>query len=194
MIRSRKFQAWRVAEEVAMKRAVSVVFLPCVLFFLQFFLLSCVAEKTVPIPKAYGEGTVVAVWDLEDMSVTVHPTLGEMQEFFSARISETLSATGGFELVERQKLILALEELSLGSSALASESSRLEIGRVLGAQLMVFGGYQLIGKQFRVDLRMVEVASGVVLKAAESTVVSADMEGWLGAAEKAAVQLSASGE
>ncbi|WP_163337209.1 CsgG/HfaB family protein [Desulfopila sp. IMCC35008] len=177
-----------------MKRAVSVVYLPWILFFLQFVLLACVAEKTAPVPKTYGEGSVIAVWDLEDMSVTVHPALGAMQEFLSARISETLSTTGGFELVERQKLILALEELSLGSSSLASQSSRLEVGRVLGAQLMVFGGYQLIGKQFRVDLRMVEVASGVVLRAAESTVVSADMEGWLGAAEQAAVQLIPSGE
>ncbi len=177
-----------------MKTSVNTLSLSCVVLLLQFFLLSCVAEKTAPIPKTYGEGSVAAVWDLEDMSVTVHPALGEMQEFFAARVSQTLSTAGGFELVERQKLILALEELSLGSSALASESSRLEIGRVLGAQVMVFGGYQLIGKQFRVDLRMVEVESGVVLRAAESTVISADMEGWLGAAEKAAMQLVASGE
>lgn len=177
-----------------MKTSMNTVLLTFALLLCQFFLVSCVAEKTVPVPRTYGEGSVVAVWDLEDMSVTRHPALGEMQEFFTARISETLSTSGGYELVERQKLILALEELSLGSSALASETSRLEIGRVLGARLMVFGGYQLIGKQFRVDLRMVEVESGVVLRAAESTVVSADVEGWLGAAENAAVQLITSGE
>lgn len=181
-------------KEAEMRLSVNTVGFSCAVFVLQLFLLSCVSEKTVTSPRSYGEGSVVAVWDLEDMSVTAHPVLGEMQEFIAARISETLSSTGGYELVERQKLILALEELSLGSSTLASESSRLEIGRVLGARLMVFGGYQLIGKQFRVDLRMVDVESGVVLRAAESTVVSADMEGWLHAAEEAAGQLIQSGE
>lgn len=176
-------------KEKARKAALFCTALLCFLI-----VASCGGQKAAYTPKSYGEGSVVAVWDPEDFSITEHPALGEMQEFFAARISETLSAAGGYELVERQKLLLALEELNLGSSALASESSRLQVGRVVGAQLMIFGGYQLIGKQFRVDLRLVDVESGVVVKAAEQTVTSADIEGWLRAVEESAVQLISTGK
>ncbi len=163
--------------------------LKVILIFLLLLLSSCAEEHTPYIPVEYGIGSIVAVWDLEDLSVTNHAQLADMQEFLTAKIIETLKIKGGYELVERQKLILALEELSIGSSNLASETSRLEIGQILGAQLMVFGGYQLVGEQLRIDLRMVEVASGVVIKAAEQTTAAADISGWLKAAEEVAAQL-----
>jgi len=160
-----------------------------ILICLLLFLPSCAVEQTSYKPIEYGSGSVVAVWDLEDFSVTKHAALSDMQEFLTAKVIETLKTKGGYELVERQKLLLALEELSLGSSELASETSRLQVGQIIGAQLMVFGGYQLVDEQLRIDLRMIEVDSGVVVKAAEQTVTAADMSGWLKAAEDAAAQL-----
>lgn len=160
-----------------------------ILLCLLLFLPSCAAEQTPYKPVEYGSGSIVAVWDLEDFSVTEHAALSDMQEFLTAKIIETLKTKGGYELVERQKLLLALEELSLGSSELASETSRLQVGQIIGAQLMVFGGYQMVGAQLRIDLRMIEVESGVVVKAAEQTVTAADISGWLKAAEDAAAQL-----
>lgn len=160
-----------------------------ILLCLLLFLASCAAEQASYEPMKYGTGSIVAVWDLENFSVTSHPSLTDMQEFLTAKIIETLKIKGGYELVERQKLLLALEELSIGSSELVSEASRLKVGRILGAQLMVFGGYQLVGEQLRIDLRMIEVASGVVIKAAEQVTPAADISGWLKAAEDAASQL-----
>ena len=160
-----------------------------VLYCLLLFLPSCAAEQTTYKPIEYGPGTIVAVWDLEDLSVTNHSSLTDMQQFLTAKIIETLKIKGGYELVERQKLLLALEELSIGSSELSSETSRLKVGQILGAQLMVFGGYQLVSEQLRIDLRMIEVSSGVVIKAAEQITAAADISGWLKAAEDAASQL-----
>jgi len=76
----------------------------------------------------------------------------------------------GYQVVERQRLLFLLEELHLGSGVLADESTRLRLGRLCGARWMVFGGYQTIGGQARVDLRLVEVETGKVLKAAQRTV------------------------
>ncbi len=168
-----------------MKRYVS---LPLMLV-VACLLAACASEQEAYTPAHYGSGSRVAVWDLEDMSVTDNPMLGDMQDFLTARVIETLAEKGGFAVIERQQLLLALEELSLGSSALASEDSRLALGRILGAQLMVFGGYQLLGEQIRIDVRMVEVESGAIIKAAEHTASAADLEGWLKAAEEAALQL-----
>ena len=154
-------------------------------------LASCGSEQAVHkvARPTYGSGTIAAVWDLEDVSVVKHASLSAMQEFLTAKVIETLKDKGQYELIEREKLLLALEELNLGSSALASETSRLRVGEILGAQLMVFGGYQLVGNQLRIDLRVIEVETGTVIKASEQTTSASDVSGWLKAAEEAAVKL-----
>ena len=150
---------------------------------------ACASERVVFVPKQYGPGSVVALWDLEDLSIIENPVLTDMKDFLALTIIDTMKEKGGYEMIERQKLVLVLEELNLGSSDLADESSRLEVGKILGAQLMVFGGYQLVGDELRIDLRMVEVESGAVIKAEEITKKSADMDGWLKTAEEAALRL-----
>lgn len=153
-------------------------------------LSACGAERVAYVPKQYGPGSVVAVWDLEDLSIMENPVLRDMKDFLELTIIDTLREKGGYEMIERQKLVLALEELNLGSSELADESSRLKVGKILGAQLMVFGGYQLVADELRIDLRLVEVESGAVIKADEVTRKSADMDGWLKTAEEAAIRLT----
>jgi len=86
-------------------------------------------------------------------------------------------------------LVLALEELNLGTTSLVDESTRLQIGRIVQAQLMVFGGYQVIADHMRLDLRLVEVQTGKILKAAKQITSGTDMSSWLKAAAEAAAEL-----
>jgi hypothetical protein len=146
----------------------------------------CATSPTVYTPPAYSGGSVVAVWNLENLSVMDIPILNDANDILTAAVSETLKEKGNYQIIERQRLLLALEELNLGSSVLTDETSRLEVGRILGAQLMVFGGYQQVGGQFRVDLRMIEVQSGAVIRTGEKTVTATELSGWLQAAEDAA--------
>jgi curli biogenesis system outer membrane secretion channel CsgG len=92
-------------------------------------------------------------------------------------------------VVERERLLLALQELNLATTSLTDESTRLQIGRIVGAQLMIFGGYQVIVDKMRLDLRLVEVESGSILKAAEKTTSATDVSEWLRAAREAALEL-----
>ena len=153
-----------------------------------FFLIGCAGAPPAPERPAYGPGSVVAVWDMEDLSPinTGQPDLGE---FISATIIETLENRCKFRIVEREKLILALEELNLGSSALASEATQLRIGEILGARLMVFGAYQVIGDIVRLDLRLVEVERGLVVKTASNQVAASNLDARLKGAEVAAAEL-----
>ena len=153
-----------------------------------FFLIGCAGAPPAPERPAYGPGSVVAVWDMEDLSPinTGQPDLGE---FISATIIETLGNRCKFRIVEREKLILALEELNLGSSALASEATQLRIGEILGARLMVFGAYQVIGDIVRLDLRLVEVERGLVVKTASNQVAASNLDARLKGAEVAAAEL-----
>lgn len=164
-------------------------------FFLASLLLihsliaGCASQPVAYVPQTYGPGTVAAVWDLENLSIGNNPILDNLQDFFGVRVAETLSGQGDFVVVERQKLLLALEELHLGSSELVDESSRLEVGRILGAQVMVFGAYQQIGEQLRIDLRMVEVSSGALVSTAEQTTSAASASELLDAVGLAAGKL-----
>lgn len=160
------------------------------LFFLPLLLSGCAGtSSTGYTPKVYGSGSIVAVWDLENFSVEENRILDDLQEFLTAKVAETLKEQGGYVIVERQKLLLALEELSLGSSNLVDQSSQLRVGQLLGAQLMVFGAYQQIGEQIRIDLRLVEVETGAVIRSIEETTSASDASSLLAAAEAAALKL-----
>ena len=139
-------------------------------------------------PVVYDQGTTVAVWDLEDLNPTAggHP---DLSEFLSARVAATIKDKGYYNIVERQRLLLVLDELKLGSSMLADEATRLKLGQMVGARLMVFGGYLVFAGRMRLDLRLVAVETGGIIKTAEKTVSATDLNGWLSAAEAAATEL-----
>jgi len=139
-------------------------------------------------PDVYERGTAVAVWDLENLTPlnAPQPDLGEV---LSAEVIQILKEEGAWTVVERERLLLALEELGLGSGDLADEASRLRLGRLVGARLMVFGAYQVVQHEMRLDLRLVEVETGKVLKATEKTTSAGGLSGWLEAARYATAEL-----
>lgn len=132
-----------------------------------------------------GDGPcTMAVWEVENLGVS--GTMADLGGLMTARVLETLQASGRCALIEREKLTLALEELNLSAAQLADENTRLRIGRMAGARRMIFGGYQVWGDTMRLDLRMVDVESGAVLQAATQTASAADIPQWLEAAARAA--------
>ncbi len=156
---------------------------------LLFLVTGCATLPVKYTPGSYGRGSIVAIWDLENYSITRNAVLDDIQDFLTAKVAETLEQEGGYVLVERQKLLQMLEELHLGSSALSDKSSRLQVGRLLGAQLMVFGGFQKAGDQLRIDLRLVEVESGAVIRTGKRIAVASDISALLTTAEAVAREL-----
>lgn len=134
------------------------------------------------------QSPAVAVWDLENLNPD-EVIAADMGELLAAKVIEILKESGTLQVVERERLILALEELNLGSSKLAEESTRLKVGRIIGARYMVFGGYFIISGMMRLDLRLVEVETGRILKAAQKVTAAGDLNGWLKAAGQAAAEL-----
>jgi curli biogenesis system outer membrane secretion channel CsgG len=130
----------------------------------------------------------VAVWDLANLNPAeaIGPDMGEL---LAAKVMETLKESDAFQVVERERLILALEELARGSTSLVDEATRLRIGRIVGARFMVFGGYFVLGDMMRLDLRLVEVETGRIVKAAQKTASAGDLTGWLRVARQAAQEL-----
>jgi len=139
-----------------------------------FLALALTACASTPQAVVSESRPVVAVWDLEDVGplTKASPVLGEL---LSSEVLETIKQKGTYTVVERERLRLVLDELKLGTTSLVDESTRLRLGKLVGATLMVFGGYQTIGDTVRLDLRLVEVESGRTLKAVFKTAPAANV-------------------
>ena len=129
----------------------------------------------------------VAVWDLEDL--TDEGPLTHAGELLSAQIVDTLSKRGRYTVVERSRLIRILEEQNLSAASLADHQTQLRLGELIGAQFMVFGGYQLLGEKVRIDIRLINVESGRIFKAVSKVVNSTELQSLLDAAKSAAEEL-----
>lgn len=156
-------------------------------FILAAVLSGCAALRKGE-PAEPSADAAVAVWDLEDLSYESAP-FPDMSEMLSGQIIETIKQKSEHGVVERQKLLMVLEEQRIGSSSLAEESTRLRLGKLAGARLMIFGAYQVVGKVMRLDLRLVDVETGKVLAVSEKTTGALDLNGWLSAASHAAEEL-----
>ena len=154
---------------------------------LYLVIIFCTGFGTV-LPKIAGADGTIAIWDLEDLT-PVPSAATDMGEILSAKVIETFEGSGNYKVVERQRLLLVLEELNLGSTELTSDSTRLRIGRLIGARLMVFGSYIIINDKMRMDLRKIEVETGLVLKAISKTASGSDLTEWLRIAQEAAKEL-----
>lgn len=142
--------------------------------------------QTIPDQKTYLNS--VAVWDLEDYSRTeiLYHNLGEL---LSTKIIDVFNVSGNWTMVERERLNLALEELNIGTGALASDETRLKVGRLMGVRYMVFGSMMTYGDTMQLNLRMVDVETGRIIKTAEKTTDANDIAAWLEVAGAAANDL-----
>ena len=155
-------------------------------WWLLFMVCACAAgPSNMPSPHARWS---VAVLDYENLS-PLNTAQADLTDLLTAKAIETIEDDGRFDVVERQHLAMVLEELSLGSSLVADRQTQLKLGDITGAQLMVFGSYQVIENQLRLDVRLVEVESGRVINAVSHVAEEHNLPGWLDASAKSTAAL-----
>lgn len=112
-----------------------------------------------------GDDTLV-LWDFDNNTVGPMEAIQGV-EHLSRVLPEALLARltqiPGLRVVERVRLREILEEQKLGASAVADQDARLKLGRILGAQAMVFGEYIALGPVIRADVRLVDVSTSQIL-------------------------------
>lgn len=116
----------------------------------------------------------VVVWDFEDRTVAALSAVPRGQADWLRRslaesLVSTLLRTPGQAVVDRLRLREVLAEQNLGSAALTDDDARLRLGRIVGAERMVFGSFFVVGDAVQVNLRLVDTASSRVLFADEAT-------------------------
>jgi len=121
-----------------------------------------------------GESTkkIMAVLDFEGNDKIT----GKVDIKMSDMLTTSIVKTGRFEIVERNKIDNVLREQQFGLSGMVDEASAAEVGKILGAEYVVFGsitsatrkdidkfGYILVQIEVSIDVRAVNTSTGKIL-------------------------------
>lgn len=136
--------------------------------------LAVLAAPAVAAQTPAARLPAVVVWDFDDQTVRALSALPPERTAWLRRtlaegLVSALLATPGQVVVDRLRLREVLAEQKLGAEALADDATRLRLGRILGAERMVFGGFIVVGAEVQVHLRVVETATSRVLFSDETT-------------------------
>lgn len=96
-------------------------------------------------------------------NATGNPEYDWMGRGISESLTTDLKKITGIYLVERSEIDTALEELKLGMLGFLDEETAPQVGKLVGAGVMLVGSYQVSNRKLRIDARMVDVETGAVL-------------------------------
>ncbi len=123
----------------------------------------------ISIPVFAVENTL-AILDFENNSIFDSEKYQPLAKGLSEMMITELNQVEALQVVERQKLRSLMDELKLSQSGILSEESSVEVGKMLGAQHLVFGSYMVTpDKKIRIDVRIVNVETGLTIKASQVT-------------------------
>lgn len=139
--------------------------------FNQIFCKALLAMSCLFGGHVHAAGMVIAVWDFDfhEVALPNTPALNHLSRALSEILNEQLLSYPGVQVVERMRLREILDEQKLGSSTLADEDARLRLGRIVGAQHMIFGSLVSLGDVTRADVRLVSVQTSQVLSSHEAS-------------------------
>ncbi|RKZ21612.1 hypothetical protein DRO29_06910 [Candidatus Bathyarchaeota archaeon] len=113
-----------------------------------------------PLLQMQTEKKTIAVLE----PVGIHGEQTALGEFLREEMVSVLGKEGKFQVVERELLSKVMEEQKLFLTGAVSESSAVEIGKLTGADYILTGTITPFENSFRLNLRLVEVESGRIVK------------------------------
>ena len=138
-----------------------------------YFIILVVVISFSPVIAAQQNASVIAIVPFTNL------TKDTDLEWLSEGIVETMTTKLGhvktLQIVERQRLSAALNEISLGQMGLVDEEKAAKAGQMVGAEIVVTGAYQKVGETLRLTARFVKVATGVISNTAMATGAYADL-------------------
>lgn len=117
------------------------------------------ASTGAPIPP---HASRIAILPFESLSSKDGDTSG-YEEGIVRILEKPLKASPDLDMVERADIDKAIGELKLTRDRMFDQSTVSRIGRLVGAQRLVLGSYFRIGKNLRIDARIVDTETGRIL-------------------------------
>ena len=105
------------------------------------------------------EKASIAVLELEAGGISAYEA-----QVLSNRLRTELFKTDKFTVLERDKMDEILIEQGFQLSACTSNECAVEVGKLIGVEKMVAGNIAKIDNLFTIDIRLIDVETGKVLK------------------------------
>ncbi|NJM91153.1 MAG: hypothetical protein HC863_02550 [Myxococcales bacterium] len=123
-------------------------------------------------PALADDRPVVAVLYFDNN--TGNPEFDVLKKGFADMMITDLASVEGMVVVERDRLEALLAEIRLQRAAFFDKRTAVKLGKGLGARYAVTGAFYTAAPQLRIDVRLIEIATGKVMLS--SKVVGAQTE------------------
>ncbi len=113
--------------------------------------------------------TTLAIMDFDNNSIgDGADKYANIGRGLSQMLITDLVGVPGLRLVEREKIRFVLDELKLAQGGQLDPATAAKVGKLLGAQALLFGGVMVNEGDLRVSWRLVKVETGEILKASNT--------------------------
>lgn len=129
------------------------------------------AALLMAAPAGAQDKPTLAVLDLQDGG-SIGPDAQDLSRLgvgIAMMLTTEMSRNERVTMVERDQIQDLVAEHRLNLSGMVDASTAAEVGRLLGAKYMLFGAYTDVFSNLRIDVRVVEVESGRIVRAQEVT-------------------------
>lgn len=107
----------------------------------------------------------IAVLDFNAFSLTPGEDAASVGRGLAAMIATELAERPAVRVIDRQQVEELIQKRQLGLSGRLDESQAVQLGQLLGAQYVVVGNVALEPRRARIDLRLLDVATGTIERA-----------------------------
>ena len=104
---------------------------------------------------------IIAIKDFE----VIMGSNKEVAKYVQEDVTTVLVNSGQFNVVERSKLQSVLEELQMAQAGLIDPASVKEVGKLLGADIILTGTLAPTGDEWNVNLRVINTETGLIAAA-----------------------------
>lgn len=127
------------------------------------------ANKQLTCAETKSDLRTVAIMDFDNYSTGKYQDeLGFVAKGLSDFFESDFRQLDGLQVVERDKLDFVLKEIMLAKDGLVDEATAVRAGKLLGAQVMIFGSImQLDARNARMLVKAVKVETSEILATAE---------------------------
>ena len=121
------------------------------------------------IPAQPSGVKTVAVLDFDNNSIDDAQRLANLGKGLADILITDLATLSKLKVVERERMNFILKEIALSDTTIRGKSLvdpefAVRLGRLMGAQSVLIGSFLKMGKQLRVDVRLVRTETSEILK------------------------------
>lgn len=110
-----------------------------------------------------GEKVKIAILEFQPLNEEARKD--NLGKIFTEVLTTSFVKSEAFKIIEREQLHKVLKEIELTQSGIIDTSNAKIIGKMVGANAIVVGSVTKITNDMRLDIRIVDVESGIILTA-----------------------------